>query len=49
MSRVTYFNETSCAAPNIRFLVAPSQLSELGFWSGRATLPFITQLLRAFI
>ena len=23
MSRVTYFNETSCAAPNIRFHVAP--------------------------
>lgn len=45
MSRVPYFNETSCAAPNVRFLVAPSQLSELGFWSRRATLPFITQLL----
>ena len=49
MSRVTYFNETSCAAPSIRFLVAPSQLSELGFWSERATLAFITQLLCAFI
>ena len=25
MSRVTYFKETSCAAPNVCFLVAPSQ------------------------
>ena len=40
---------TSCAAlKNIRSL-APCQMSELGFWSERATLPVITQSLCAFI